>query len=120
MPTPRTTTPKNRTLEVLLVRPDRKIRITIPAVAKVTYGSLHPGVKGGFGGDAEGSAVLRIYEGTKQTAMFRNVKEFRDLAYTVEVEQVFTDVSAEAVQVDGRVVRDDSRLARTAEWAQLR
>lgn len=54
-------------------------RIEIPATFKVTYGTLHPGTRPG----AEG-LVLRIYESdTKQRAIFRDVRSFRDLSLSV-------------------------------------
>lgn len=53
--------------------------IDVPTTAKITYAPIvAPG-----GSKYPEAAALRIYEGTKQTAMFRNVVEFRDLSYPI-------------------------------------
>lgn len=63
--------------------------LTIPNTATITYGNLHPGGKSGYHhSNNDDKYVLRIYEGTgaskRQTAVFRGVDEFRDLAYNME------------------------------------
>lgn len=116
MATPRKRTPaKPKTRTLLVEQADgRRFKITIPATAKVTYGHLHPGVKGGGFGD-EG-AVLRIYEGTNQTAMFRRVFSFRDLGYEYEAEQVVEEVAGSAVVDDGIVTKRAHQESRRSSF----
>lgn len=69
-----------RTYEV--VTSGQRLRMTIPAAWKVTYGPVSPGSKAGY----NGAPALRIYENeTKQRAIFLNVVSFRDLSVKVEV-----------------------------------
>lgn len=115
--------PKTRTLLITRGAQNRyngpdapvgRLRLTIPATAKVTFGMMQPGVKGGHGiGDG---STLRIYEGTKQTAVFQNVVEFRDEAYPVQVEEIEVIESADATIVDGRKVRSESNFRRTGTF----
>lgn len=64
-----------------------RIKLTIPANAKVTFGAFAPGSKGSYG---DLSATLRIYVGTQnnQIAVIRNVISFRDLSLAYEEEKV--------------------------------
>lgn len=106
--------PKTRTL-LIERRSTGRMKITIPETAKVTYGTLHPGAKAYPQEGAD--AVLRIYEGTKQTAMFRNVIEFRDLTYEVEVERKVVE-GAETVEfVEGETRSQRASSDVKLEWS---
>lgn len=118
----KTTSPSSKTRTLLITRgaqnrfggpdaPSGRVKITIPATAKVTFGMMQPGVKGGHGvGDG---STLRIYEGTKQTAVFQNVVEFRDEAYPLEVEVIEESSEHDATVVDGKTVKASSDRRRT-------
>jgi hypothetical protein len=80
----------------------RRFKLTIPAGAKVTYGTLHAGQ--GKGDYSSAGAVLRIYEGTTQTCMFRNVLTFQDTGYPMEVEVVEYTSDDDVTTVDGKTV----------------
>lgn len=60
-----------------IVTSKEKLRISIPANYKITYGKLHAG--GDRPGGSSGN-VLRIYEAeNKQRAIFHDVISFRDI-----------------------------------------
>ena len=111
----RTTTPKVRTLIVERAGKGR-LKITIPATAKVTYAAVNP--QRGYGGP-DGGHVLRIYEGTKQTAVFHNVVEFRDVAYPIQVEQVEISDRSEATVVDGKRKRGLDAYSRNGAFVDV-
>jgi hypothetical protein len=105
---------KSATRTLLIERGKGRLKLTIPATAKVTYGLLHPGTRdGGYG--REGN-VLRIYEGTKQTAMFNGVTEFRDLGYEAEVEKITALSEGKRVEVAGELDQRYDVLTIEREW----
>lgn len=80
-----------------------EFKITIPATAKVTLSAgVNPAANSRGFVDTSNGPCLRIYEGTKQTACFVGIVEFRDVAYDylekiveVEVEEEFDNVGNE-------------------------
>lgn len=61
-----------------IVTNKEKLRISIPANYKITYGKLHG--SGSAPGGMQNSNVLRIYEAeNKQRAIFHDVISFRDI-----------------------------------------
>jgi hypothetical protein len=68
--------PKTRTIEFTQSR--SRMRITIDAADRITYGSITPGASKGTGG----GVALRVYEGNSKDhlrAVFSDVSDFRDL-----------------------------------------
>lgn len=82
---------------------NRKQKLTVPADAKITFGTLHPGGKNYH--DASHGVWLRIYEGTKQTACISGVKAFRDADYPLEVQEVYVSATDHTDTRDGRVAK---------------
>lgn len=108
-----------RTYEITLrERGDEQVvRIDVPASHKVTYGLLHPGTKGGYGGDGH---VLRIYESdTKQRAVFQNVLSFRDLSLPMQRLVKEVEVESEHRSDDDGNAKSKARTSVTAEWRDL-
>lgn len=75
---------EQKTYEVTTAR--GRMRFTVPATYKVTYGAIVPGAKGGYSGGGFG---IRVWEATdKQRMVMADVTSFRDLSIPVEVEAI--------------------------------
>ncbi len=93
------------------------LRITVPSTWKVTYGMIHPGMKGGYGDEGY---VLRFYEAeNKQRAIFQHVESFRDVSLPL-VKQVTTTLEAKAAEYDteGNQV-SEAVVEKTREWTEV-
>lgn len=111
---PAATTKTTRTL-VLELEDKRRQKITIPANARVTFGCLHPGGKGA-NGYGDGKQYLRIYEGTSQTAVFANIRSFRDESYPVLVEVVGQTRHEDIMTSDGQVLKGKTEQVLTGRF----
>lgn len=109
---------KARAVETRVIeieRRDERLRVTIPASAKITYGKVNPGEKYG-----DGLCALRIYEGSanNQRAIFLGVTSFRDTSYTLQRLAVAEEGSREWEKDDGGTSLSE-RLTRRAEWEDV-
>lgn len=86
-------------------------KITVPGTAKVT---LSQGVNPQSKYSDHRGACLRVYEGTKQTAAFSGVAEFRDMSYAYA--ERGAEIS-EATVSDSKGNRASKRSVREVEWA---
>lgn len=93
------------------------LRLTVPNTWKVTYGMVHPGMKGGYG---DAGYVLRFYEAeNKQRAIFQHVESFRDVSLPL-VKQVTTTLEQKAAEydTDGNLV-SEAVIKKDREWQEV-
>ena len=70
---------------LLVETQEGKVKITIPASCKVTYGNFTPGAPEGGGYPGGNPATLRIWDTKdRQRAVFRGVLSFRDMSLKIE------------------------------------
>jgi len=79
-----------RTIDYVIETKDGFFRLSLPDSYRLTLGPL---VVGGKYAPDMHTLVLHIYEGTKQRAIFHNVRCFRDAAIEIEVGEIKVDGS---------------------------
>lgn len=99
----------------LVERKHEKLRVTVPADWKVTFGPVQPG-REGYGGDR--GYALRFYETKeKQRAVFTDVVSFRDLS--LPVERLVISKEEKTTNKSGRGHREHSLVAEASgEWVK--